>query len=144
MVPPPDDRAARVPVPGVAVLTRHRVPVSDTAEFLKQARVAVALLGARPGFVDAAVGRSIDDPELVTITTRWVDVGSYRRALSPYDVKVGAVPLLSTAIDEPTTFELLHVRDEAGLTDRPSARAADADEVGLGEAAAVFVPPLPG
>jgi len=34
-----------------------------------------------------------------------VNVGSYRRALSPYDVKMAAVPLLSEAIDEPTAYE---------------------------------------
>ena len=39
------------------------------------------------------------------LTTRWVHVGAYRRALSAYDVKVGAVPLLSRAIDEPGAYE---------------------------------------
>jgi hypothetical protein len=37
---------------------------------------------------------------------RWRDVGSYRRALSSYDVKVTAVPLLSRALDEPSAYEL--------------------------------------
>ena len=32
-------------------------------------------------------------------------VGAYRRALSSYDVKVGAVPLLSRALDEPSAYE---------------------------------------
>jgi hypothetical protein len=41
------------------------------------------------------------------MVTRWRDVGSYRRALSSYDVKVGAVPILSRAIDEPSAFEAL-------------------------------------
>ena len=41
------------------------------------------------------------------MVTRWRDVGSYRRALSSYDVKVGAVPLLSRAIDEPSAYETL-------------------------------------
>ena len=41
------------------------------------------------------------------MVTRWKDVGSYRRALSSYDVKVGAVPLLSRAIDEPSAYESL-------------------------------------
>jgi hypothetical protein len=35
----------------------------------------------------------------------WENVGSYRRALSPYEVKLTAVPLLSLAIDEPTAYE---------------------------------------
>jgi hypothetical protein len=36
-----------------------------------------------------------------------VNIGSYRRALSPYEVKVVAVPLLSQAIDEPTAYDPL-------------------------------------
>ncbi len=41
------------------------------------------------------------------MVTRWKDVGSYRRALSSYDVKVGAVRLLGRAIDEPSAYESL-------------------------------------
>ena len=39
------------------------------------------------------------------LTTEWVNVGSYRRALSPFEVKMTAVPLLSRCIDEPTAYE---------------------------------------
>ena len=56
---------------------------------------------------DLCGGNNVDDPSLWTLVTRWKDVGSYRRALSSYDVKVGAVPLLSRAIDEPSAYELL-------------------------------------
>ena len=34
----------------------------------------------------------------------WDNVGSYRRALSSYDVKVAVVPLLAQAVDEATAF----------------------------------------
>ena len=34
-------------------------------------------------------------------------LGSYRRALSSYEVKVGAVPVLGQAVDEPSAYELL-------------------------------------
>ncbi len=66
---------------------------------------AVVALAERPGFVGADAGRNVDDPSLWVLVTRWTDVGSYRRALSAYEVKVGAVPLLSRAIDEPSAFE---------------------------------------
>ena len=49
----------------------------------------------------------MDDPELWVLTTRWQNVGSYRRALSAYDVKLTAVPLLSRAIDEPSAYEVV-------------------------------------
>jgi hypothetical protein len=41
------------------------------------------------------------------LTTEWENVGAYRRALSSYEVKVGAVALLSTAIDEPSAYEVV-------------------------------------
>jgi len=66
---------------------------------------ALAVLGAQPGCEDGQVGRNVDDPTLWVMVTRWRDVGSYRRALSSYDVKVGAVPLLGRAIDEPSAYE---------------------------------------
>jgi hypothetical protein len=67
---------------------------------------ALGALAARPGFVDGIVGRNVDDPDLWLLTTRWENVGSYRRALSAYDVKLTAVPLLSQAIDEPSAYEV--------------------------------------
>ena len=66
---------------------------------------ALDALRTRPGFVDGDVARNLDEPDLWLLTTRWKDVGSYRRALSSYDVKVAAVPTLSTAIDEPSAYE---------------------------------------
>ncbi len=39
------------------------------------------------------------------LTTRWENVGSYRRALSSYDVKLHAVAVLSRAIEEPSAYE---------------------------------------
>ena len=68
---------------------------------------AHAALAARPGYLDGTLGRNVDEPGLWILVTRWQDVGSYRRALSSYEVKLGAVPVLSRAIDEPSGFELV-------------------------------------
>jgi hypothetical protein len=86
------------------VLSRFRVPVDDV-EFVDQARLAIAVLEGRAGFVSVDFGRNVDEPELWTITTRWQNVGSYRRALQGYESKVVVVPLLSRAIDEPSAYE---------------------------------------
>lgn len=75
--------------------------------FAERLAAAHAVLASRPGYVDGVVGRNVDDPSLWVLQTRWADVGSYRRALSAYDVKVGVVPLLSQAIDEPSAYELV-------------------------------------
>ncbi len=66
---------------------------------------ACALLAAKPGYLGGEIGRNLDDPSLWLLTTRWENVGSYRRALSAYDVKLTAVPTLSRALDEPSAFE---------------------------------------
>lgn len=100
---------------------RFRVAEAAGAEFLDRAHAALRALSQRPGYLDGGVGRATDDPTLWLVSLRWESVGAYRRALSAYDVKVAAVPLLSTAIDEPTAFELLGDAE----TLRDSDRAAD-------------------
>jgi quinol monooxygenase YgiN len=89
----------------VLVVNRFRVPADDAEAFRVDLAAAVEVLSQRPGYVAADTGRNLDDPGLWVLVTRWVDVGSYRRALSSYDVKLTAVPLLSRAIDEPSAFE---------------------------------------
>ena len=87
------------------VVNRFRVEPEATETFRADVHAALGALAERPGYVDGKVGRNVDDPDLWVLTTTWGNVGSYRRALSAYDVKVTAVPLLSRAIDEPSAFE---------------------------------------
>jgi quinol monooxygenase YgiN len=89
----------------VFVVIRFRVGEPEQAEFAVRAQAAVDVLAQQKGFVSARVGRNLDDPELLALNLEWENVGSYRRALSPYEVKLTAVPLLSRAIDEPTAYE---------------------------------------
>ena len=89
----------------VLVVNRFRVPEELADGFREDVTTALALLAARDGYLDGHIGRNVDDTGLWVLTTRWVHVGAYRRALSSYDVKVGAVPLLSRALDEPSAYE---------------------------------------
>lgn len=89
------------------VVSRFRVPAADATSFRADMEVAHGALAARPGYLDGAVGRNVDDPELWVLSTRWEHVGAYRRALSSYDVKLHAVPLLSRALDEPSAYEVV-------------------------------------
>jgi quinol monooxygenase YgiN len=91
----------------VIVVNRFRVEQSDAQRFGADLQVALVALAARPGYLDGHVGRNVDDPTLWVLATTWANVGSYRRALSAYDVKVTAVPLLSRALDEPSAYELV-------------------------------------
>ncbi len=85
----------------------------DDADFRARAGAALAALGARPGYVGGQLGRAYDDPSAWTLVTEWESVGAYRRALSAYDVKVTATPLLAQSLDEPSAFEVL-ARAEPG------------------------------
>ena len=87
------------------VVIRFRVGEAEQADFAVRARAAVEVLARQKGFVAAEIGRNLDDPELLALNMQWENVGSYRRALSPYEVKLTAVPLLSQAIDEPTAYD---------------------------------------
>jgi hypothetical protein len=91
----------------VLVVSRFRVPVEDGESFRTELAAAHAVLADRPGYVEGQVGRNLDEPTLWVLTTRWENVGAYRRALSSYDVKLQAVPLLSRAVDEPSAYELV-------------------------------------
>jgi len=85
------------------VITRFRVV--DPDGFVDRVRAALAVLSARPGFLTADLERSLDEPDLWALVTRWKNVGSYRRALHGDESKVVVVPLLSEALDEPSAYE---------------------------------------
>ena len=89
------------------VVNRFRVPAEQQAAFREELQQAREALAARPGFVRGRIGRNTDEPELWVLTTEWESVGAYRRALSAYDVKLTAVPVLSRALDEPSAYELV-------------------------------------
>jgi hypothetical protein len=92
--------------------------------FEPRARDALAVLAARPGFVGGSLGRSTDDPADWVLVTHWRDVGSYRRALGNYEVKLRATVLLGEALDRPSSFESLVTADaDGGLATHASDRA---------------------
>lgn len=128
--------------PLLVVVNRFRVPDDQAAQFAADARLALATLAESEGFIDGLLGQSTDEGDLRLITTRWAGVGAYRRALSRFEVKVSAVPLLSKAVDESSAFEAVHLVSDAGQTSAQAGRAADADAIGLGSAAVASVPPI--
>ena len=105
--------AARVDL--VLVVNRFRVPTAEAEAFRVQATRAHQLLAACPGYVDGTAGRNVDHPSLWVLQTRWENVGSYRRALSSYDVKVHAVAVLATAIEEPSAYEVVNPSEVLNL-----------------------------
>ena len=107
------------------VVTRFAVPVGEEARFRDDAAAALRALAERPGWVSGRLARATDDATAWLLLTEWESVGAYRRALSGYDVKLHATPLLARAIAEPSAYEVL---DDGAESDR----APDADTTGPG------------
>jgi heme oxygenase (mycobilin-producing) len=78
-----------------------------TGDVLDRARAALGALAERPGYLRGTLARGTDDPQAWLLITEWTNVGSYRRALGNYEVKLHATPLLADALDLPTGFENL-------------------------------------
>jgi len=81
--------------------------ISDVPAWLEEATSAIEILTQRAGFVDASVIRSADEPEQLLVLSQWVDVGSYRRALSSTESKMGVWPFLANMHDQSSAFETL-------------------------------------
>lgn len=87
------------------IVNRFRVSEPEAEGFRTALERARQSLAERPGHLESRIGRNVDDPTLWVMTSTWEHVGAYRRALSAYDVKVHAVPVLSRALDEPSAYE---------------------------------------
>jgi heme-degrading monooxygenase HmoA len=112
----------------VLVVNRFVVDGDDqgVTAFTARAEAALAALAGRPGYRSGQLGRGYDDPTHWTLVTEWESVGAYRRALSAFEVKVNATPLLAESLDEPSAFEVL-AQAEPGeqVITTASDRAAD-------------------
>ncbi|MBQ1052913.1 antibiotic biosynthesis monooxygenase [Micromonospora sp. C51] len=90
------------------LVTNRFVVDEDVAEaFTARAHAALAALAARPGYQRGQLVRALDDPRHWCLVTEWESVGTYRRALGGFDVKITAVPLLAESVDEPSAYEPL-------------------------------------
>jgi quinol monooxygenase YgiN len=91
---------------GVLVVARLNPP-ADEESFRAEVRAAIEALAARPGHVSTRLVRSLDEPIGWVLVSEWENVGSYRRALSSYDVKMASHVLMGTVTPEPTAFEVV-------------------------------------
>lgn len=82
-------------------IARFELSADEQGDFLTDLERAHQALAACEGYLSGRIGRNTDEPSLVALVTEWRNIGSYRRALSNYQVKLNAVPILARAIDEP-------------------------------------------
>ena len=119
----------------LVVVTRYVVPEGEAASFRERGRAALDALRSQPGCRRGHLGRSIDDPSRWLLQTEWDSIGAYRRALSSYDVKLRAVPVMYFSVDEVTAYEtLVEAASGAsdGLLDHDSDRDPGAGSASLG------------
>jgi quinol monooxygenase YgiN len=90
----------------VLVVARLRPP-ADEESFRADVRRAIVALAARPGHVSTRLAQALDDPSLWVLVSEWLNVGSYRRALSSYDVRMASGILMGAVVNEPTAYEVI-------------------------------------
>lgn len=103
------------------VITRH-CP-ADPAAFAADAQHLLMVLAGAAGFVAGELGRSPDEPGVLLLTTRWRDAGSMRRGMGSYDAKVALAPVMVSAADEVSVFEVLLDVVDGAVKRSDSARA---------------------
>jgi hypothetical protein len=91
----------------VLVVTRHRIPAESAAEFERTAAYALEALAARPGHRGGWSGPALDDATLWTVVSLWATIGDARRALSSVDTRAALMPLMASALDEPSVFDVV-------------------------------------
>ena len=106
---------------------------ADRDAFLSSGQAALAALAGCAGFVGGELARSTDDPQTWVLCTRWVNVGSYRRALSAYDVKLHATPFMYGARDEVSGFEPVLVAEPGEVRRFVGDLADDAGQTAVGD-----------
>lgn len=90
------------------VVTRFTVGQAAADAFVERARATLAALAARPGYRGGRLARAVDEQSSWLITTEWDDIGSYRRSLSDFEVRMTVTPLMAQAVAEPSAYEVLY------------------------------------
>ena len=86
-------------------IARFEQSLSQATDFRAELEGVRDVLAEAAGFIGGEVGQNLDEPTLWVLTTRWENVGSYRRALSSTRAKLEAIPVLARAIDEAGAYE---------------------------------------
>ena len=108
-------------------------PPADRDDFITRGNAALAAFAACTGYRAGWLACSTDEPQTWVLCTVWVCVGSYRRALSAYDVKIHATPFMYDARDEVSGFEPVLETVGSTVVERHSDLAPDAGSTAIGD-----------
>ncbi|PRZ31374.1 hypothetical protein CLV47_12812 [Antricoccus suffuscus] len=106
---------------------------SDGPEFMDKAEAALGAFAGCKGFERGWFARSTDEPGAWVLATVWDSFGSYRRALSAYDVKVHAAPFMYAARNEPSGFEPRLIAVPGAVSRRDGDLSDDAHRTDIGD-----------
>lgn len=95
-------------------------------DFLDTLRSCLAILASNSGCMGIELGRSMDSESEFVLVSRWDNVGSYRKALSNYQVKSEVIPFISMHTKDSFTGEVIETGNVSGSESFPSALAEDA------------------
>ncbi len=113
-----------------------RFTVTEPQQFTDRAQRALELLLAQPGCVRGLLTRSTESDAAWLLTVEFSSVSTYRRSLSPFDVRTHVIPFLAEADStEPAAYEVVVEATPDSVRRHTSLLAADAGTVRLGEAA---------
>lgn len=108
------------------LICRFVVDPAEVEDFVARTHRALGLLTAQPGCLGGQLGRSPDEVTRWVLVVRFESVVAYRRALSPFEVREHAVPLLSAALTgEPGGYEVLITAQDGAVTEHGSLLATD-------------------
>lgn len=107
------------------VLNRFVVDDDQVEAFTARAHAALAALAAAPGYQDGKLVRALDEPRHWCLVTSWESVGTYRRALGRFEVRIDATPLLAESLDEPSAYEILAAAEPNGPVTTSGSDRAD-------------------
>ena len=91
----------------IAVVGQLIVPAAKRDSFDQGYDRMSELFSESPGFLSMELGQSTDSLEVLTVIHRWESVGSYRKALSRYEVKAEVIPFLSQFTHDSVTVEII-------------------------------------
>lgn len=89
--------------PELFAAQRLQVPAAEISSMRDLVADLTSWWATVPGYVDHALVQNLDEPGLWLLWSRWVDVGSYRRAMGG-QAKYLWLPIMHWIVDEPTAY----------------------------------------
>lgn len=93
---------------------------AEAANLRRHGEGLLVALAARPGYRRGQLGEAVDEPGRWVLVTEWDGLGSYRRAMSAYDVRLATAALPGLAAELASAFDVVLAEDRVpAQSERP-------------------------